>query len=65
MKMWMLRANHQTDLVEGLKEQSSGCTPIGRATSADWTTQCSQRLDQQAKSVQGEIYGYRYISREG
>jgi hypothetical protein len=31
--------------------------PIGRKTSADGTTQCSQGLDHQPRSVQGGLHG--------
>jgi hypothetical protein len=41
------------------------CNPIGRTTSAGQTTQCSQGLDQQPRSVPGGIDGSRYIGSRG
>jgi hypothetical protein len=68
MQMWMLGANHQTELRDhgGGAGRRTGrakgdCNPIGRITSAGWTTQCSQGLDQQRRSVQGGIHDSRDI----
>jgi len=41
------------------------CNPIGRTTSAGWTTQCSQGLNHQPRSVQRGIRGSRYIGSGG
>jgi hypothetical protein len=48
-QMWVLRANHQTDLRDpdgGASRRTGGaegnCNPIGRTTPAGQTTQCSQ-----------------------
>ena len=48
----MLGANHQTELRDPgggdgkrTKGAEGNCNPMGRTTSAGWTTQCSQGLD--------------------
>jgi hypothetical protein len=59
--MWMLGANHQTELREhssGAGRRTGGaedcCNPIVRTTLADQTTLCSKRLDHQ-KEVYREV----------
>jgi len=74
IQMWMFEAKHQAELREssGLAgrrtrgmEGGGGCNPTRRTTRAGWTTQCSQRLDHQSRSVQGRTHGSRYLcSRE-
>jgi hypothetical protein len=71
--MCILGANLQTELrdpvggaVRSTGEIMGGCNPIGRTTSTGQTTQSSQRLDNQPKSVQEIMYGFRYVAeREG
>jgi len=68
MQMWMLGANHQTEFRDpgggaGAGVTEGDCNPIGRTVSADWTAQCSQRLDHQPRRVQRGIHGSRYIHR--
>lgn len=53
-EMWMLWANHQTELrdPDGRTVGAEGhCNPIGKTTLAGQTTQCSQRLGHQPRSV--------------
>jgi hypothetical protein len=74
MQMWMCGVNHQTELRDPgggadrrPRESEEDCNPIETTTStlAGQTTQCSQGLDHQPRSVQGGIHGSRYIcSRE-
>jgi hypothetical protein len=65
----MFRANCQTELKDlggganGRTGEAEGhCNLIGR-TSAGQTTQCSQGLNHQPRSVQGGIHGSKYIGR--
>jgi hypothetical protein len=73
MQMWMLRANHQTELRDpggGAGRRTAGaeggCNPVGRRSLAPPTTQCSQELD----SNQG-VYGEEslapniYVAEDG
>jgi hypothetical protein len=66
--MWMLEANHQTELKDtswGAGRRTLGaeghCNPIGRTMLSGWTTQLSQGLDHQPMSVQGGIHDSGYI----
>jgi hypothetical protein len=61
-------ANHQTELRDpggGAGRRTAGaewdCNPIGRTTSAGQTTQYSEELDHQPRSLLGGIHGSRYI----
>jgi hypothetical protein len=72
MQMQMLRTNHQTELREpggGASRRAGGteedCDPIRRTTLAGLTTQFSQSLDHQPRSVL-EVHGSRtYIAEDG
>jgi hypothetical protein len=72
MQIWILGANHQTELRGpgwGAERRAGGiegyCNPIGRTISDGQTTQCPQGLDHQPRSVQGGIHGSRYIGSRG
>jgi hypothetical protein len=73
MQMWMLGANHQTELREpgqgadrGTGGAEGDCNPIGRTKSACQTTQCSQSLDHQPRSVQdGSMTPDTYVAEDG
>jgi hypothetical protein len=53
------------DLGEGLKELEVDCNPIVRTVSTNWTTQSSQRLNNQPKSIHEGIHGSKYIYSKG
>ena len=70
--MWMLGANHQTELREpdggagGKTGRVEGdCNPLGGAMLAGGSTQCSKGLDHQPRSIWGGIHGSRYICSRG
>jgi hypothetical protein len=63
---------HQTKFgdLEGIAGGRTGgvegdCHPIGRTMLAGQTTQSSQGLDHEPRSVQGEIHGFRYMCSRG
>jgi len=70
--MWLFESNHQTEPREpgmGASKNNGGeerhCNPIRRRTYGGLTTQFSQRLDHQPRSIPEVIHGVRYIcSRE-
>jgi hypothetical protein len=62
MQMWILAVNHQTELRDpggGAGRRTGGaegnCNLIGRTISAGWTTEFSQGVDHQPRSVQGRM----------
>jgi hypothetical protein len=70
--MWILEANHQTEFLDpngGAGRRSGGedegCNPIGKTISAGLTTQCSQGLDYQPRSVQGGMASDTYVADDG
>jgi hypothetical protein len=72
MQMWMLGANHQTELRDpsgGAVRRTAGaegsCNPIGRTILAGQTTQCSQGLDHWPRGVEWGIHGSIYICSRG
>ena len=73
MQMWMLGANHQTELREpggGAGRRTGGadrgCNFIGRTTEAGLITQFSLRLDHQPRSVLEEsMVPDTYVAEDG
>jgi len=72
IQMQILTANHRTehgDSIGRAKERTEGAernfNPMGRTISTNWTSQSSQRLNHLAKSINGGIYGSRYICSWG
>jgi hypothetical protein len=70
--MQILTANHPTepeDPNERARERTEGaeghCHPTTRIISINWTTQSSQRLNHQPKSIHRGMHGSRYICSRG
>jgi hypothetical protein len=67
--MFMLGANLQAELREpggGTGRRKGGdCNPTERTIPAGQTTQCSQRLDQQAVYREGSIAPDTYVEEDG
>ena len=72
MKMYLVGANHQTELRDPSKGNGGRTVGvkrdrhhIGRPISADWTTKCSQRLDHQLAYMEGSMAPGTYVAEDG